>query len=384
MQKIYLDNAATSFPKPPSVLEAINEYFSDIGASPSRGNYSLGLLANREIFNARELLSKFFNCDNSANVIFTMNITHALNLVLFSTLNAGDHVITSGLEHNSVARPLEALKNNSGIKYTIVNPSDEGFVDPYDIKKAITPKTRMIALTHASNVFGTVQPAQEIGEIAHEYNLLYLLDTAQTAGFLPIDMKALHINYLAFTGHKSLLGPPGIGGVCLDSKATKQIRFGPLGGTGSKSHLLTQPIDLPDRLEAGTPNTPGIMGLKASIDFILETGIEVIRDHKVRLLNNFLAGCKELNKVKLYCANDIKRQTACISLNIQNLDGGHLSYILDKNYGIMTRSGLHCSPLAHQSIGTFPEGTVRFSFGWFNTEDEVSATLNALKDIIYN
>ena len=382
MQQVYLDNAATSYPKPPSVVEAIKEYFSEIGVSPGRGGYRLGLEAGRKLLLARETVGSFFNCEDPSRVVFTMNITYAINFVIRGVLKEGDHIITSSLEHNSVARPLEALKKSGMIDYTMVKADGEGFINPDDIRRSIRKNTKLIVLNHASNAFGTLQPAEDIGQIAIQHGLLYLLDTAQTAGSISIDMKRLGVNFLAFTGHKGLFGPPGIGGLCLDMKASNNLEPIILGGTGSKSHLLEQPEAFPDRLESGTQNTPGIMGLTAGIDYINKVGLDKIKKHEADLLSLFLDGCRQLPEIKIYGAKNISRQTPCVSLNIKELDGGQLSFILDQNYGIMTRSGLHCSPWAHQTMETFPEGTVRFSFGWFNTLEEIEYTINALNEII--
>ncbi len=383
-KSVYLDNAATSYPKPPEVISNINRYFTDIGTSPGRGGYRMGLEAGRELLKGREAVANFFNCPDPANIIFTMNITYAINFVLKGVLKKGDHVISSSMEHNSVARPLESLKKSGVINYTVVKASIDGIIDPDDIRKSITPQTRMIVLNHASNVFGTIQPAKEIGKIAREHGLLFLLDTAQTAGSIPIDMDKLNINFLAFTGHKGLFGPPGIGGLCINNDSIDLIEPHILGGTGSQSHLLQQPSSLPDKLESGTPNTPGIMGLTAGIDFINNIGIEQIKKHEQNLLRIFVEGMAELKEVELYCIKDLSNMTPCVSLNVKGLDGGQLSFLLDQSYGIMTRSGLHCAPWAHKTIGTFPQGTVRFSFGWFNTIEEIEYTINAIKEIIYD
>ena len=382
MRQVYFDNAATSCPKPPTVIQAINEYFNTIGVSPGRGGYRLGLEAGRKLLAAREVIADFFNCLDPAKVVFTLNITYAINFVLRGVLKKGNHVVTSSLEHNSVARPLEALKKSGIIDYTAVKADGDGFINPDKIRKAIKTNTRLIVLNHASNVFGALQPAEEIGRIAGEHGLLYLLDTAQTAGSMPIDMQRLNVNFLAFTGHKGLFGPPGIGGLCIDMDEETILEPLILGGTGSKSHLLEQPEAFPDRLESGTPNTPGIMGLTAGIEFIQRTGLEKIRQHEMDLLKHFIAGCNDLPEIEIYGARDLSRQTPCVSLNMKNMDGGQLSFILDHVYGIMTRSGLHCAPWAHETMGTFPEGAVRFSFGWFNTLEEINYTLTALKEII--
>jgi cysteine desulfurase/selenocysteine lyase len=387
MTRIYLDNAATSFPKPPQVINAINQYFTGIGASPGRGGYRLGLEAGRQLIIARDTIARFFNCKNPANVIFTMNITYALNFILRGVLKEGDHVITTSLEHNSVARPLETLKSSGIIDYTVIKATASGCIEPEHIKRAILPKTRMIIINHSSNVIGKIQPIFEIGKIAEEHGILFALDTAQTAGSIAIDMQKNKVDFLAFTGHKGLYGPPGVGGLCIRDKASSYIKPLILGGTGSKSHLLEQPADFPDKLESGTPNTPGIMGLTEGVNFINQTGLETIRKHEQKLLKRFIEGCLELKDLKLYCISDlseIANMTPCVSLNIMGIDGGQLSFILDQNFGIMTRSGLHCAPWAHQTIGTFPEGTVRFSFGWFNTIEEVDLALNALREIIYD
>lgn len=375
---IYLDNAATSFPKPDIVYDSILQAMKEYGANPGRSGHKLALKAGRALFNTRELLSKLFNIDDPMNIIFTSNCTDSLNLGLKGILNPGDHVITSSMEHNSVLRPLKTLEE-SGIEVTIIQCSKDGTINIEDIKKSIKSNTKLIVTTHASNLTGTIFPIDEIGYIAKEKGIIYMVDAAQSAGVYDIDVKAMNIDILAFPGHKSLLGPQGTGGIYikdgLDIKPLKE------GGTGSQSNLLEQPDILPDRFESGTPNTPGIVGLGSGVKYILERGIHEIRAHEEELTKHFMDELKKIPNVKLYGPCDIKKQAPVVSLNIGEEDSSEISYILDQEFDIAVRPGLHCAPLAHKTIGTFEQGTVRFSIGLFNTHEDIERAIKAIKAI---
>jgi len=383
MHKVYADYAATSKHKPPEVWEAMEHYLKEIGTSPGRGGYSLGLEADRIIFSARQKITRLFNGDKQNNVFFSLNVTHALNSVLKGFLKKGDHVVTSSMEHNAVARPLKALEDSGIIELTMVQCTKEGLLPLDKFEKAIRPDTRMIVITHASNVTGTIMPVKEVGEIAASKGIFYVVDCAQTAGVLPIDSKEIKADVLAFTGHKGLLGPQGTGGCYLSERAVQEIFTTVHGGTGSKSDLLTHPDFMPDKFESGTPNTMGIAGLNAALDWILRRGVHDIRAHEEKLTRLFLKGLQELSdKVIIYGPQDAAQQTSTVSINMEGYDAGEVSFILDRIYGIMTRSGLHCAPCAHQTIESFPEGTLRFSFGIFSTAEEVEYILDSLGDIL--
>lgn len=382
MNTIYFDNAATSYPKPLRVLNAMQDYFINIGASPGRGGYKNSINAGRIIFETRSKLKKLFNAQKEENIIFTLNITHAINYSLNSLLNPGDHVITTSMEHNSVIRPLRFFEKYKNIELSIIKCSKDGVLDPYDIKKAIKKNTKLIILTHASNVTGTVMPVEEISKIKKEHDIIILLDTAQTAGFLDIDFKKLDLDILAFTGHKSLLGPQGTGGLVISDQIAKMLPPFIHGGTGSKSEIEFQPDFLPDKFEAGTPNTIGIAGLSAALDFLEKEGLDKIRNHELELTKQFIENIKEIPEIKIHGFYSTKNRVPTVSITVKDFDSSFLAYKLDNIYNIMVRPGLHCAPLAHKTIGTFPYGTLRFSFGYFNTTEEVEFALKALTKII--
>lgn len=375
---IYLDNAATSFPKPDIVYDSILQGMKEYGANPGRSGHKLALMAGRALFDTRELLSRLFNIDNPMNIIFTSNCTDSLNLGLKGILNPGDHVITSSMEHNSVLRPLKTLEK-AGIEVTIIQCSKEGIIDTEDIKNNIKSNTKLIVTTHASNLTGTIFPIGEIGCIAKKNGIIYMVDAAQSAGVYDIDVKAMNIDMLAFPGHKSLLGPQGTGGLYIrDGLEVKQLKE---GGTGSQSNLLEQPDILPDRFESGTPNTPGIVGLGSGVRYILERGIQEIRAHEGELTRHFIDELKKIPNLKLYGPCDTKKQAPVVSLNIGEEDSSEISYILDQEFDIAVRPGLHCAPLAHKTIGAFEQGTVRFSIGLFNTHEDIEKAVEAIKTI---
>ncbi|WP_069650888.1 aminotransferase class V-fold PLP-dependent enzyme [Caloranaerobacter ferrireducens] len=375
---IYLDNAATTFPKPEEVYQAMLESMKEFGANPGRSGHKLALKAGRAIYETRELLSKLFNIENPMNIIFTSNATEGLNLGIKGILKSGDHVITTSMEHNSVLRPLKALEN-IGVETTIIQCDKTGMIDIKDIEKNIRQNTKMIITTHASNVTGTLFPIDEISKIAHKNGLLYMVDAAQTAGVYDIDVKNMNIDILVFPGHKSLLGPQGTGGIYIrEGIDVMQMKE---GGTGSRSESLIQPEMLPDKFESGTPNTPGIVGLGAGIKFILKTGIDNIRKHEEELTEYFIEELKEIDKVKIYGPCDVKKQAPVVSINLGEEDSSEVSYILDRVFNIAVRPGLHCAPLAHKTIGTFEQGVVRFSIGYFNTHEDIEEAIKAIREI---
>lgn len=375
---IYLDNAATTYPKPEEVYQAMLESMKEFGANPGRSGHKLALKAGRAIYETRELLSKLFNIENPMNIIFTSNATEGLNLGIKGILKSGDHIITTSMEHNSVLRPLKALEN-IGVETTIIQCDKTGMIDINDIEKNIRQNTKMIITTHASNVTGTLFPIDEISKIAHKNGLLYMVDAAQTAGVYNIDVKNMDIDILVFPGHKSLLGPQGTGGIYIrDGIDVMQMKE---GGTGSKSESLIQPEMLPDKFESGTPNTPGIVGLGAGIKFILKTGIDNIRKHEEELTEYFIEELKKIDKVKIYGPCDVKKQAPVVSINLGEEDSSEVSYILDRVFNIAVRPGLHCAPLAHKTIGTFEQGVVRFSIGYFNTHKDIEEAVKAVREI---
>lgn len=377
---IYLDNAATTFPKPEDVYGAVMNCMKNYGANPGRAGHKLALSAGRIIYEARESLCRLFNIDNPMNIIFTYNATDSLNLAIKGILKKGDHVITTSMEHNSVIRPIKTLEE-LGIENTIVKCNELGELNIDDIKKAIKNNTKLIVTTHASNVCGTLIDIESIGKIAREIGIIYLVDVAQTAGVYDIDVKKMNIDMLALPGHKGLLGPQGTG-VLYVREGINLIQLKE-GGTGSKSEELTQPDIIPDRYESGTPNTPGIAGIDAGIKFILKEGIEKIRKHEEELTQYFIDGLNEIPTIKVYGLKNSKKQASVVSINIGDEDSSEISYILDSVFDIATRSGLHCSPLAHKTLGTFEQGTVRFSIGYFNTKKDIDKALDALKNIAY-
>lgn len=375
---IYFDNAATSWPKPPGVAEAMTHYLNNIGASPGRSGHRLAIEAARAVYGAREAVAELFHAPDPLRVVFGANVTEALNLALNGLLRPGDHVVTGSLEHNSVMRPLRALERE-GVALTVAPCSTQGELDPADLEAAIRPDTRLIVLNHASNVVGTLLPIAEAGRIARQSGILLLVDAAQTAGAYPIDVQADAIDLLAFTGHKSLYGPMGTGGLVIGERVDAG-RLAPLkrGGTGSRSEHEEQPAFLPDRCESGTPNAVGLAGLAAGVRWVLGQGVERIRAHEQALTEHLLAGLAAIPGVTVYGTGDARRQTATVSFNITGRQPSEVGLHLDGRYEIMCRVGLHCAPAAHRTLGTFPGGTVRFGLAAFNTAAEVERALEAV------
>lgn len=376
---IYFDNAATSYPKPPQVLKAMIKFTEKIGGNPGRSGHRLSVRAGEVVEGAREAVAELFNIKDPLRVAFSHNASHALNFALLGLLEPGDHVITTSLEHNSVARPLRYLEGQ-GVQLTILKANPlSGEISIEELKKAIRKRTRLVVVVHGSNVIGRILPLRQIGEITRQSGILLLVDVAQTAGCYPIDVERDFIDLLAFTGHKSLFGPQGTGGLYI--RPGVQLKPVLRGGTGSRSEEDRHPSFLPDLLEAGTLNAVGLAGLAAGVQFILKETVRKIREKEMALLERLLDGLEGIEFLQLYGAPFLKTNLSTISLNFSNLTPSEAGYLLDKRYGVMVRVGLHCSPWAHRTIGTYPKGTVRVSLGYFNTAREVDFLLEALSDL---
>jgi cysteine desulfurase/selenocysteine lyase len=383
-EMIYLDNAATSWPKPPEVLKAMTDVLELAGGNPGRSGHRLSIAAAREVYNAREDIASFFNVTDPLRVIFTANATHAINVALKGLLKPGDHVVISSIEHNAVMRPLRGLEKQ-GVRLSIVLCAADGSLDVRDVVRAMNSRTRLVAITHASNVMGTILPVAEVATVAHEAGALLLVDSAQTAGTIPIDMPAMGIDLLAFTGHKELQGPPGIGGLAIGENVDVS-KMEPLmpGGTGSRSESEEQPNDLPDKFESGTLNLVGIAGLHAGIQWVQDRGIDTIRAHLKELTQALINGLSELPGIKVYGPLDTNSKVAIVSFSVQHKRVSEVGLKLDEEYGILCRVGLHCAPAAHKTMGSFPEGTVRLAPGVFTTMDDISTTIRAIEQVIHS
>jgi cysteine desulfurase/selenocysteine lyase len=380
MNTVYFDNAATSWPKPEETYTAMDRYSRMTGGSPGRSGHRLSIEAGRVIMNTRETLCRLFGIDDPFQLVFTKNATEALNLAIGGFLSPGDHVITSSMEHNSVMRPLRLLESR-GVELSVVRCSSQGELDSQELVSAVKKTTKAIFLTHASNVTGTIIPVKEVGEIAREHGLLFCVDAAQTAGALPIDVSGMNSDLLAFTGHKSLFGPQGTGGLYIRKGLEERIQPLMAGGTGSRSEFESQPDFMPDKYESGTLNTVGLAGLGAGAEYIFERSVDNIRARETMLTQHFLDGLKSIGGIHIYGPGDASRKISVVSFNLDGMTPSEASFTLDEQYGIMSRPGIHCAPAAHRTIGTFPGGTVRFSFGYFNTEEEISYALDALQQI---
>ena len=378
MDDIYLDNAATSWPKPESVYRAVDHFNRKLGASPGRGSHRRSVISGQILLETRESLARLFNIKDSSRIAFTVNVTEAINIALKGLLEPGDHVVISSMEHNAVVRPLHALKDK-GVELTVVRCSPDGTLDPSLLEQALTLRTRLVCLLHASNITGTIMPVAEVGRIVRRKGILFMVDAAQSAGVLPVDVEEQNIDLLAFTGHKGLLGPQGTGGLYI--RPGLDVRPLVEGGTGSQSERVDQPDFMPDRFESGTPSTPGIAGLNAGVQFIQETGLEKIRQHEQELTDALIQGLREIKGVILYGPCDSRRQTAVVSFNIEDRDCGEVSFLLDQKYGIQSRSGLHCAPLAHRTMGTLKRGACRLSPGFFNTMEDIHKVIKAVYEI---
>ncbi|HEX9080279.1 MAG TPA: aminotransferase class V-fold PLP-dependent enzyme [Desulfuromonadaceae bacterium] len=375
MGHIYLDNAATSFPKPETVYQAVMHAMREIGASPGRGGHRRSIEAGRLLFEARELIATLFAIPDSSRIIFTHSATEALNLALRGALKPGDHVITTSMEHNSLLRPLAALRQE-GVETTMVAADGEGVVDPDDVRAALRPTTRMLAVGHVSNVSGTIQAIDRLAAIAREAGALFLLDAAQSAGHEPIDVVETGIDLLAAPGHKGLLGPQGTG--FLYAAPTAALKPLLAGGTGSSSASEEQPGTMPEGFEAGTHNLPGIAGLKAGVEFILEQGVATIGETERRLVASAAERLGDIPGMRLYGPADPAGRGGLLSFTMAGMDPSALAFMLDRTFDIAVRAGLHCAPQAHRTLGSFPGGTVRMSPGWSTTSGEVAIFCNAV------
>ena len=417
-EKIYLDNAATSFPKPEEVPKAVYDYMTKLGSNVNRGGYATAYDTETVVFECRELIGALFHAPDYKNVVFTRNITESLNVVLKGLLHSGDHIIVSSMEHNAVMRPIRQLEKK-GVSFTRAQCESDGSLKPEKLLSCLRPDTKAVVMTHASNVFGTMLPIQEVGNFCKENGLIFILDSAQTAGVFPIDMEKMHIDILCFTGHKGLLGPQGIGGFILRDELVLKIEPLISGGTGSLSNVETVPEFMPDRFEAGTPNLPGIFGLHAALNWLRKLGeadllkgenlkensavqevfgktpfsveqcfsaaLEKIRKHELQLTAEFLKMLDPLEKegkLKIIGKKDTEMRTGVVSIQTLTRELSDTAFQLDTRYGIMTRVGLHCAPSAHKTMGTYPTGTIRFSFGFANTDQEVKIAADALRELL--
>ena len=379
---IYLDQAATSWPKPPEVLKAMTDVLENAGGNPGRSGHRLSIAAARIIYDTREEISRFFGVSDPLRVIFTGNATHAINLALKGILKPGDHVITSSMEHNAVMRPLRNLEKR-GIRLSIVPCASNGTLDAKDIGRMVASDTRLVVMVHASNVVGTLLPVAEVAAIVHQAGALLLVDVAQTAGIIPMDMTAMGIDLLAFTGHKELQGPPGIGGLVIaDHIDIAQIDPLICGGTGSRSESEEQPDDLPDKFESGTANLAGIAGLGAGLRWLKDRGIEEICAHLKTLSQMLIDGLSAFPEVKIYGTLDPARSIAVVSITVAGRHVSEIGFRLDEEYGVLSRVGLHCAPAAHKTIGSFPEGTVRLAPGVFTTTEDIRLAIRAIGRVI--
>jgi len=380
---IYLDNAATTFPKPPQVAKAVYDYMTGMGANINRGCYDSAYQAEEAVFETRELLATLFHAPDCRNVVFTKNVTESLNVLMKGLLHPGDHVLVSSMEHNAVMRPLVQLEKQ-GVTFTRMPCDETGMLLTSALESCLTPQTKAVVMTHTSNVCGTILPIEAVGRFCKERGLVFIVDSAQTAGILPIDMQNMHIDALAFTGHKGLLGPQGIGGFVITDALTENIEPLLSGGTGSISHTEEIPTFLPDRFEPGTMNLPGVFGLRAGLLWLKETGIEQVYAHELALTQRFLNGLELLEQqgiVRIVGRRDTLDRVGVVSIQTMKKELSQAAYELDSRYSIQTRVGLHCAPSAHKTLGTYPTGTIRFSFGYANTQEDVDAALEALEVI---
>ncbi|MBR5498264.1 MAG: aminotransferase class V-fold PLP-dependent enzyme [Clostridia bacterium] len=380
MPNIYLDNGSTSFPKAPGVGRAMLNYIEDEGVNISRGGYQSAYSVAERVLETREQLCSLFNFKKAENVVFTSGVTASLNQIISGYLRAGDHVLTSSMEHNAVMRPL-AVAQKGGAEYSCAPCAEDGSLDFEAFKAKIKANTKLVVMTHASNVCGTVMPIKEVGRFCRENGICFAVDCAQSGGILDIDMDEMCIDFLAFAGHKGLLGPQGIGGFLVRDECVGKIAPLIAGGTGSISHSIEIPEFMPDRFEAGTQNLPGIMGLNASLKFLEEIGIKKLREHELALAERFIKGIADVENVRIAGKKSAEGRTAVVSLGFENMDNAAATWHLESDFGIMTRCGLHCAPIAHQTLKTYPQGTVRFTPGFFTAEEEIDAAIHAVREI---
>lgn len=380
MRQIYLDNASTTFPKPEAVPKAVADFIQNQGTNINRGTYAPAYDTEEKVFETREQLCRLFHFPDCKNVIFTPNVTTSLNMVIKGLLRPGDHVLVSSMEHNAVMRPLTQLQSQ-GVSFDRIPCTAQGELIVDSMESLLKPNTKAVILTHASNVCGTMMPLKKVGDFCRRNRLFFLVDAAQTAGIFPIDMQQMQIDGLCFTGHKGLMGPQGIGGFLITDALAQELTPLISGGTGSISHLEEIPDFLPDRFEPGTLNLPGIMGLHAALSFISSVGMDNIQKHELALADQFLQQIKDLPRIRLAGRADTENHTGVISLQIADTDCALAACRLEQEFGILTRVGLHCAPNAHKTLGTYPQGTIRFSIGYFNTREDIQVAVSALKQI---
>ena len=380
MNTIYLDNGATSFPKPPAVAQAMLQYMTEVGASINRGVYGSAQAAGMTTLMLREGLCRLFHHSDPTHCVLTAGNTMGLNMVLRGWLRPGDHCLVSSVEHNAVMRPLHDLAEQ-GVTFDRIPCDRDGHLNPADIPALIRPNTRLLVMAHGSNVSGAVQDAMAVGAICHEHGIPFVLDAAQTAGHWPIDFEAMHLSALSVPGHKGLMGPSGIGALLLSDDFAKNLTPILTGGTGSASDSEAQPDYMPDKFESGTPNLPGIYGFHAAVDFILDTGVEVLQERERQLTKYFLDKLRDVKDIRLAGPWDLENRVGVISVDFAQVDNAEAAYQLEQDYGILTRCGLHCAPSAHKTLGTFPQGTVRFSVGHYTTEAEIDTAVQAIAEI---
>jgi cysteine desulfurase family protein len=380
---IYLDNAATAWPKPECVYQFMIDFYRRMGVNPGRSGFDLAIEAGAILDNLRKRLTTFFGGDEDApeRLCFSYNATDALNLIIPGLVSAGDHVVTTNLEHNSVLRPVNHLVRDAGVQATFVPFDGNGFVDPDGIARAVRPNTKLVIVNHASNVIGTVQPVREMGRICRERGVTFAIDASQTAGLIPINMKEMNIDVLAFTGHKALMGCTGIGGMCVRKHVEiRQLRS---GGTGVRSVHPYHLEEYPWRMEFGTPNMVGVAALWAGQDWLRDNGIQNVHCREMRLLRMLVDGLREIRAARIYCADSLDHHLATTIINVDGVDAGDVGAILDVDHNVATRTGLHCAPLVHEQLGTVRlHGGVRLSIGAFNTEDHIEAALNGIRSIV--
>ena len=379
---IYLDNAATVWPKPENVYQFMFDFYRKTGVNPGRSGFDLAVEAGTLLDRLRKRMTKFFGGDEDApeRLCFGYNATDALNLIIFGLLSEGDHVISTNLEHNSVIRPINHLARDRGVQATFVPFNENGFVELDDIRRAIRPNTKLVIVNHGSNVLGTVQPIAEIGKLCREHNIIFAIDTAQTAGVVPINMKAMNVDVLAFTGHKGLMGSTGIGGLCVRKHV--ELTQSRAGGTGVRSAHPYHLDEYPWRMEFGTPNMVGIAALWAGQDWLDENGVENTHAREMKLAQRLVEGLRMIESVRLYCCDSLDNHLSTVTMNIEGLEAGDVGTMLDVDHNVATRTGLHCAPLVHEQLGTIPlHGAVRFSIGAFNTEAHIDAAIEGVRQI---
>lgn len=377
---IYLDNGATSFPKPEEVYAFMDKFYRQFGVNPGRSGYDLCMEAGEVVEETRQMLTKFFNGKDPDRLCFSYNSTDALNIIIFGMLEKGDHAISTTIEHNSVLRPLYHLEKYNGVEVDYVPFNEKGFVEPESFQEKFKKNTKLVIVNHASNVIGTIQPIKEIGELCRKYGVPFAIDASQSAGKIPIDIEELNVDIVAFTGHKSLLGPTGIGGLYV--REGIEIRHTRAGGTGVRSAVRTHLDEYPYRLEYGTHNTLGIAGLHAGVKWILEQGMDKLHEHEMRLTKKLRDGLKDVDGVILYCQDDLTDHISVLLTNVEGFEALNTGTILDVDYNIACRTGLHCAPLVHEQLGTVEiHGGVRFGIGPFNTEEHIQTAIEAMADI---